>query len=73
MCVERLRQIRAGEEILVNYDYDINEPPNDYPWYFELKRRIEADEAAEKKRNKKEAKNIKEKKMNCLKSSSNLK
>jgi len=39
------RPIKAGEELFADYDYEENyPPPDDFPWYFELKRKIEQEE-----------------------------
>ena len=63
MCVESQRPIKAGEELFTYYGYGYGgaEPPNDFPWYFELKMKIEKEEE-EKKRQEEEAKKIKKKK-----------
>ena len=52
MCVESFRPIRAGEEIFTYYEE--RAPPNDFPWYFEYKRKFEEQEAAEERKRKDE-------------------
>ena len=54
MCVESFRPIRAGEEIFTYYVYEERAPPNDFPWYFESKRKFEEQEAAEERKRKDE-------------------
>lgn len=57
ICLQCQRSIKAGEEILANYGYLGLDPPQDYPWYFELKKKIDAeDEEIKKKTDKKKAK-----------------
>lgn len=47
VCVASIKPIKTGQEIFTNYGYLKNEPPDDVPWYFEMKERFEADEFAE--------------------------
>ncbi len=38
------RPIKAGEELFADYKIIKGPPPNDYPWYFELKSKIEEED-----------------------------
>ena len=68
MCVESERPIKAGEELFTYYGYGETDPPNDFPWYFELKRKVEKEEAEERKRKEAEAEKTKKKKKKSKKS-----
>ena len=71
MCVESQRPIKAGEELFTYYGYGEAEPPNDFPWYFELKMKIEKEEE-QKKKQEEEAKKIKKKKKTNKKTKKNI-
>ena len=62
MCVESQRPIKAGEELFTYYGYIEAEPPNDFPWYFEIKKKIEKDEEDEMRKKEQAVKNKKKKK-----------
>jgi len=47
VCVASIKPIKTGEEIFTNYGYLLSDPPNDVPWYFEMKQRIEEEERME--------------------------
>ena len=48
MGVVSNKYIRAGEELLTYYGYRIGRKmPSDYPWYWELKRKVEEEEELE--------------------------
>ena len=36
--------IKAGQELFTYYGYGVYPPPNDFPWYWELKMKIEKQE-----------------------------
>ena len=55
VCVKSNRAIKEGEEILTHYLYEFDEPPNDYPWYFEQKRKFEEEEEKMRRKFLKEA------------------
>ena len=75
MCVGSERPIKTGEEIFTYYGYKKIPPPDDFPWYFELKNRIEEEEAEERKkmdeRSEKKMKKKKKKKSKSKKSTKN--
>ena len=42
------KYIKAGEELLIYYGYRLGRKmPSDYPWYWELKRKVEEEEELE--------------------------
>ena len=47
------KDVNAGEELFTFYGYKKNEIPNDFPWYWELKRAIEKEERLAAKINQK--------------------
>ena len=48
MGVVSSKYIKAGEELLAYYGYRLGRKmPSDYPWYWELKRKIEEEEELE--------------------------
>ena len=50
MGVVSSKYIKAGEELLAYYGYRLGRKmPSDYPWYWELKRKVEAQEELEEK------------------------
>ena len=71
MCVESQRPIKAGEELYTYYGYGQAEPPNDFPCYFDLKKKIDEEEK-EKKRQEEEAKKNKKKKKSSKKTTNKL-
>ena len=50
MCVESRRPIKAGEEIFSHYHYKVDIPPSDYPWYFQLLKKLELEDEEMKKK-----------------------
>merc|ERR1712080_501471 len=38
------KDVKAGEELFTHYGYEPDDFPNDFPWYWELKRNIEKEE-----------------------------
>lgn len=63
-CVRAERPIKAGEELFTFYFYQPWDPPSDFPWYFEQKRKIEAEEEEMRK---KAEENVVEKKKKTVK------
>ena len=48
--VRLTKNVMAGEELLAHYGYiQYNIVPNDFPWYWELKRKVEKDERLSEK------------------------
>lgn len=49
MGVSTTTNVKAGEEIFTNYGYPRKLPmPEDFPWYWELKKKIEDEEITDK-------------------------
>ena len=49
MGVSTTTNVKAGEEIFTNYGYPRKLPmPEDFPWYWELKKKIEDEEISDK-------------------------
>ena len=49
MGVSTTTNVKAGEEIFTNYGYPRKLPmPEDFPWYWELKKKIENEEITDK-------------------------
>ena len=46
MSVQSIGPIKSGQEIFTYYGYPRGEPPNDYPWYFEILDQIVEDKKA---------------------------
>ena len=44
MGVVSTKHIKAGEELLTYYGYKPRKMPEDFPWYLELKRKVEEEE-----------------------------
>ena len=44
MGVVTTRHVKAGEELFTYYGYRPASMPSDFPWYWELKKRVEQEE-----------------------------
>ena len=44
MGVVSTKHIKAGEELFTYYGYKPRKMPEDFPWYWELKRKVEEEE-----------------------------
>ena len=49
MGVMSTTHIKAGEQLFTHYGYRRRGMPSDFPWYWELKRKVEAQEELEEK------------------------
>ena len=47
MGVVSTKYIKAGEELFTYYGYKPGRMPSDFPWYWELKRKVEQVEGLE--------------------------